>query len=88
MVFHHLYETVRFDVRELLADYDNHMKGYKAMVVFQSPRIGLDDSMVNKKNQLKIDIISMVRMRLFNQGGDIMKKEGKRHESLCAVRKT
>ena len=74
MIFHHLYETVRFDVRELLADYEYNMKGYKAMVVFQSPRIGLDDSMANKKNQLKVDIINMERMRMFKQGVDIMKK--------------
>lgn len=53
----------RFDVGELLGDGENEEsvrgKGYRDMVVFRSPRIGVDDSMENKKTQLKLDLISM-----------------------------
>ena len=55
------------------------MDGYKSIVVFKSPRVGPEDSFQEKKEQLRVDLRRMERLREFKKEAEIIRKEVKRH---------
>jgi hypothetical protein len=74
IVFHHLYNKPRFEVEEILKDYDDRMENYKMLVAFKNPRIDPESSMESKKKQLKIDMRAMERSKDFKSGADIIRR--------------
>lgn len=74
-------------MEELLADYEERSENYKALVVFKSPRIGPEDSMKCKTDQIKVDIRTMERLKEFKKEAGVIRKEVKKHESLFTVRR-